>query len=129
MTVTTLNFSDKVGQTITFDATNNALAFDNSVAASDITATDVTAGLQITYHGQSVVLSGMSLKTVTTSNITFANGSVLQVGDNLVTTTAMTTRKQFLSLPALTRSSAKLARITSPAVRVLRKLSVMQAMT
>jgi len=77
---TTFNFNDKVGQTVTF-ATSDVLSIAGG-AAKDIVATDVTGGLQLTLNGQSVVLSGMSLQAVTTTNIVFADGSRLWVGNN-----------------------------------------------
>jgi Ca2+-binding RTX toxin-like protein len=72
-------------QAISFDPESDRLYFDQtSMAAANVVAWADSQGLHVyeTTSGKEVVLLGMSRFEVTTSNISFADGSRLLYGDN-----------------------------------------------
>ena len=95
--MTTYNWSTLTNnQQITFDPVNDRLVLDDA----SISAASLSYNFQIaksavsppfvafSYGGKTVTLSATDLRTLTTSNVTFADGSLLIVGDNTTGTSA-----------------------------------------
>jgi Ca2+-binding RTX toxin-like protein len=87
---TTYAFGDVAGQTIAFDPATDVLSFAASTSAATVT---LTAGLNggvntvvISVGGQSVVLQPMTLGQLRTAALSFADGSIVQIGDGLAST-------------------------------------------
>lgn len=82
------------GQAITFNPNVDRLNFDqSSIAAADIRLTIVGTSLRIDIvsgpqAGKDITLQNTSQFALTTTNVTFANGSRLLLGDNTTGTTA-----------------------------------------
>ena len=77
------------GQQLTFDPSKDKLVFDDaSISAANLSFSFTgTTSVTIAYGGTTVTIAA-SVKSLTTSNVTFANGSLLVVGDNAVAATA-----------------------------------------
>ncbi|MBL8698540.1 MAG: choice-of-anchor L domain-containing protein [Alphaproteobacteria bacterium] len=78
-------FSQRAGTAIAFKPGVDVLQVDVGDAAS-LHIDVVGSSLVLSLGGQSVTLSKTGLNRLTTSNITFSDGSALLVGDNLATT-------------------------------------------
>ena len=89
--MTTFNWSALTdGQEIEFDPASDVLHFDDPlVSAGDLffEGTDVPESSSFFYFLKTVTLNVDPLK-LTTTNVTFANGSLFMVGDNTTGTTA-----------------------------------------
>ena len=81
-------------QSIAFDPARDKLIFDEvTISASRLGIlfgggglTGVPAYITFTYASKSFTISGIDFKALTTSNVTFADGSLLLIGDNTVGT-------------------------------------------
>ena len=73
-------------QSINFSGSSDQLNFDlSTISASSVLMTwTSTTIVTFTCNGQSVTLTGTDVKSLTTTNLIFANGSVFAVGDNTV---------------------------------------------
>ena len=87
--MTVYNWSTLINlQQIAFNPANDILKFDVSTSAAD-TGIDWSDGSTVTFTiGTKSVTLLTDLRTLTTTNVTFADGSLLVVGDNTVATTA-----------------------------------------
>jgi Ca2+-binding RTX toxin-like protein len=76
------------GQAISFNPSADQLRFDQTtIAAGDLTLSVEGSGLRVTVKsgpvaGKDVLLTGTSLEQVAATNFTFADGSVVRIGDN-----------------------------------------------
>ena len=81
------------GQSIAFNTSVDVLNFDQSIiGAADIRATIEGTNLRIsvasgTFAGKDILLLNVTPTRLTTSNVTFADGSRLLIGDNTIGTT------------------------------------------
>ena len=80
----TYNFSEQLGQTISnFDIDADVLSFASADgSANDVTVTISGNDLVFTTIAGSVTRIGITLSQITTTNVTFADGSKVEVGDN-----------------------------------------------
>ena len=71
-------------QQIVFYPSTDQLNFDlSTISAASVSMSWASApSVTFTYSGQSITLMGTEVKTLTTTNITFANSSVFVIGDN-----------------------------------------------
>src|SRR5687767_2248135 len=70
------------GQTISpFNRTADVLQFDGGISAASVAVQSVSGMVRFTFGGKAVTVN-MPVFAVTTSNVTFDNGSLLLVGDN-----------------------------------------------
>ena len=77
------------GQAISFNPNADVLNFDQTaIAAADVRATAEGTSVRISASGKDVFLLGSQLAQLTTTNVTFANGSFLIFGDNTTAQTA-----------------------------------------
>ena len=77
------------GQAISFNPAVDRLNFDQTtITAAAVTIAIEGASLRLTTAGKSIVLSNTAIAQLAGSNVTFANGSLLLVGDNNVGTAA-----------------------------------------
>jgi uncharacterized delta-60 repeat protein len=75
------------GDSFVFDAINDVLQIDNAgIAAASVQVIVSGANLLITADGKTFTLNSTSLGQLTTTNVTFSNGSQLMVGDNTSST-------------------------------------------
>src|SRR5687768_17412225 len=84
--MTTFNFVDFNGL-ILFDETQDILSFDPGISAADIFFESDGSNSSFSHGGITVILD-TSPYTLTTTNVTFANGSRIVIGDNTTGTTA-----------------------------------------
>ena len=73
---------------ITFDPTKDRLFFDNaaiSAANVGVSFASLMSSVSLTYNGKTITLSA-SVKSLSTANVSFANGTQLVVGDDGVNT-------------------------------------------
>ena len=76
------------GQAISFDPNVDVLSFDETViSASDVQLVSEGASLRLRilngpHEGKDIALLGTTVERLATSNVSFANGSLLLVGDN-----------------------------------------------
>jgi hypothetical protein len=74
------------GQIVAFDPVQSVLRFDsNSISAAVVALSKASGSTPLTHDGKTVRLK-TGLKTITTTNITFDDGSLLIVGDNTTST-------------------------------------------
>ena len=75
------------GQSVSFRPTADVLSFDqSSISAADIRVSASGAHTRIEFGAKDILLLNTSPQQLATSNITFANGSRLVVGDNSTAT-------------------------------------------
>ena len=75
-------------QQIAFNPSTDRLSFDSStISAANLQLSWASAATSITYDGKAITLLA-DVKALTTTNVTFANGSLLIVGDNTTGTVA-----------------------------------------
>jgi hypothetical protein len=68
-----------------FDPNTDVLFFDQAfIAAASLSLAWTGSSVTITADSKQITLTGVSIEQFTTSNITFADGSQLQVGDNSI---------------------------------------------
>lgn len=84
--MTTFTFSEQAGESIEFDATSDILSITGSVSAASLTLVESNGNLIVTAGSTAVTLQDTEIKQLTTSNIVFADGSELEVGDNNTST-------------------------------------------
>lgn len=84
--MSTILFS--AGTTQIFNPSEDMLLFDNDFYAKDVIVSSSGDATIFTTSTGSMVLSGLSLQAITHSNVSFANGSELLVGDDTTNTTA-----------------------------------------
>ncbi|MCD6034536.1 MAG: hypothetical protein K0R63_277 [Rickettsiales bacterium] len=78
----TINFADLLGTTVSsFDVDNDCLSFAAGTSAADVTVIQGTSSVTFATAAGSVTLPVL-LEEVTATNVSFADGSVLIVGDN-----------------------------------------------
>src|SRR5688572_2403118 len=84
----TRSFSTFVNNEIwAFAPGSDVLFFDSAlISAAEVSLSWNGSSITLTASGKTITLSGATIEQVTTSNITFADSSRLQVGDNLVST-------------------------------------------
>src|SRR5258707_3933573 len=71
------------GQAISFNPGVDRLNFDQTtISAADVGLLIQGSDLSVSAAGKSIVLTNTSLPQLATSNLSFANGSLLAVGDN-----------------------------------------------
>ena len=83
-------------QSLAFDPANDQLAFDDPSISAAMIGLNYTpdsglgsaAFVRVIYGTKTITLSSTDIRTLTTSNVTFANGSLLIVGDNGVASSA-----------------------------------------
>jgi len=82
--VATYQFSALVdNQAINFNPNSDILNFDQAgISAADVRVADEGASIRIIISSKDIVLTGLDPQHLSTSNITFANGSRLLFGDN-----------------------------------------------
>ena len=97
-------------QHLAFDPTVDVLHFDSAgIPAASVRITDVVGNLAVSAAGKTIYLDGTELRQLTVANVTFADDSMLLVGDNSlgtrkddernVWTTALSTKaNQFMGL-------------------------------
>jgi Ca2+-binding RTX toxin-like protein len=76
-----------ISSQVAFDPSLDTLLFDDaSISAADLVIGGLDAGgpVTISYGGKTISLSYLSFKAITTSRVTFANGSALIVGDDSI---------------------------------------------
>jgi Ca2+-binding RTX toxin-like protein len=77
------------GQAISFNPNADTLNFDQTaVSAADVRATAEGTSIRMSASGKEVFLLNAQLAQLTTTNVTFANGSLLLFGDNTTAQTA-----------------------------------------
>jgi serralysin len=71
------------GQAISFDPTVDRLNFDQTtISAAAVSIATEGANLRLTTGGKSVVLNSTAITQLAAANVSFANGSLLLIGDN-----------------------------------------------
>jgi Ca2+-binding RTX toxin-like protein len=77
------------GQAISFDPNADELNFDQTaISGADVRATAEGTSIRVSASNKEVLLLNSQLAQLTTTNITFANGSLLLFGDNTTAQTA-----------------------------------------
>src|SRR5262245_55468333 len=75
------------GDSLSFNPVGDTLLFDsNLISAASVLLTQSGVNLVFAAGGKSITLLSVSLAQLTTSNVSFADGSQLLVGDTFVTT-------------------------------------------
>ncbi|WP_426573627.1 hypothetical protein [Aquihabitans sp. McL0605] len=93
------------GQTVVFDPDADVLRFDGpAISAASVRLNDGYNGLIVTAAAKTVYVNGLFLAGVSTTNVTFADGSVVRIGDG-TTSNATDGAAQTWSLAASSKAN------------------------